>query len=154
MKLHRTMSRTLSCLTLLAALSAQAADSPSQPADAQGANLGWNEWEGNHPYPPDSKRDRGDIIFPVFEYSHDVGQSVTGGHVYRGKASPALVGTYLYGDFVAGWIGVARKTSAGSYEQRIVLEGGGVMPSSFGLDEQGEVYVCDYNGRLLRVSAR
>lgn len=122
--------------------------------DAQGANLGWNLWEGNHEYPEGTSRSRDGFVFPAFDYPRDVGQSVTGGHVYRGRSYPSLQGVYVYGDFVSGWIGVARGDGAGGYEDRIALKDAGVMPSSFGVDEAGELYVCDYNGRILRVTAR
>jgi mono/diheme cytochrome c family protein len=46
------------------------------------------------------------LIDPVAEYGHELGVSVTGGYVYRGSAIPALVGRYVFGDFVGGqdWI--------------------------------------------------
>ena len=40
---------------------------------------------------------------PIFAYSHAVGKSVTGGHVYRGCLNPNLQGFYIYGDYVNGW---------------------------------------------------
>lgn len=124
-------------------------------AEAQGSNLGWSHFEGTHPYPPDAQTYAGKgMTFPAFEYSHDVGQSVTGGYVYRGADSPALAGTYVYGDFVAGWVGIARREPNGSVVQRIALDDPGVTPASFGEDEAGEIYVCDYNGAILKVTTR
>lgn len=38
------------------------------------------------------------LIDPVAQYDHDDGTAVIGGHVYRGQAMPALVGTYVFGD--------------------------------------------------------
>ncbi len=114
----------------------------------EGTNLGWNLWEGNHPYPEGSKRKRDGFEFPVIEYGHDVGRSITGGYVYRGSRSPGLVGAYLYADFEAGWIDAARVDDATpphlTEQARLVSEAG--QPSSFGEDEAGEVYVCDYAG--------
>lgn len=122
-----------------------------------GANFGWNRWEGDHAYPEGSRAATEGHTFPVFEYSHDEGNSVTGGYVYRGTAEPELAGTYLYGDFGAGWIGGIRLTAPDGAtleepEQRRLLEGAGAI-SSFGEDEAGEVYVVDYAGRVLRVTA-
>lgn len=117
----------------------------------EGANLGWNRWEGNHPYPEDAKRDRADFVFPIAEYGHDAGRSVTGGAVYRGSLYPAMRGAYLYADFEAGWIAALRaETTTGSagtkaVEQRVVIKDAG-NPSSFGEDEDGELYVCDLAG--------
>ena len=79
----------------------------------QGANFGWDLWEGDHPYPPEAKPARDGYVFPVVEYGREDGASVTGGHVYRGQQYPALDGVYVFGDFVSGKIWVARESSAG-----------------------------------------
>jgi len=74
--------------------------------------------------------------------------------VYRGAASPALAGTYLFGDYCAGTIwGIA---SGGAEEQSpVVLAETDRSISSFGEDEAGELYVTDLrSGELLRVVAR
>ncbi len=42
------------------------------------------------------------LIEPVAEYPHSLGNSITGGYVYRGSAIPALVGRYVFGDFRVG----------------------------------------------------
>lgn len=123
-------------------------------ADARGRNFGWNRWEGKHPYPPGSKQSRDGFTFPVLEYGHDEGISVTGGYVYRGSVSPALVGTYLYADFGSGRVWGARADSSGRVRNRLLLRDSGTAPSSFGEDEAGEVYLVDYNGRILRLTGR
>jgi len=40
----------------------------------------------------------------VAVYGRNVGQSITGGFVYRGNLVPALKGRYIFGDFVMGKI--------------------------------------------------
>lgn len=128
------------------------------PADAiAGTNLGWNRWEGNHPYPPGARRSRSGFTFPILEYGHREGRSVTGGHVYRGRRFPWLAGAYLYADFEAGWVAAIRAVRAGDTfrvaEKRTVLEGVG-LPASFGEDENGEVYLCDWgNGVVSMITA-
>ena len=44
------------------------------------------------------------MIDPIWEYHHDVGKSITGGGVYRGKALPELEGYYLCADYVSSKI--------------------------------------------------
>ncbi len=39
------------------------------------------------------------LVDPVFEYDHDEGISITGGHVYRGRANPSLFGKMVFTDF-------------------------------------------------------
>ena len=41
-------------------------------------------------------------MWPVVQYTHDDGCSVTGGYVYQGAKLPRLAGRYLYGDFCSG----------------------------------------------------
>jgi glucose/arabinose dehydrogenase len=126
--------------------------------ETYGANLGWNRWEGTRPYPEGSSGDRDGFVFPLIEYGHDVGRSITGGYVYRGTASPSLAGTYLFADFERGWIDGFRAVSTESPlyladPTRLVAAAG--RPSSFGEDEVGEVYVCDFaDGVVSRIVAR
>ena len=73
-----------------------------------GGNYGWNIREASHCFEPPSgcpTESNGDpLIDPDAEYGRDVGASVTGGYVYRGAAVSALVGRYVFGDFVSGRI--------------------------------------------------
>src|SRR5690606_8817016 len=68
----------------------------------KGGNYGWNLREGKHPFGPNGAGPRHDLIEPIWEYHHDIGKSITGGCVYRGKKLPILQGAYLYGDYVSG----------------------------------------------------
>ncbi len=124
---------------------------------ATGVNWGWNRWEGNHAYPSGSKPSKSGFRFPIAEYGHDKGNSITGGYVYRGAEYPAMRGTYVYGDFGSGWIAGIRRTAPDGTvldrpEERDLIEGGTVVPSSFGEAEDGELYVCDYTGSIWKVT--
>src|SRR5205085_2283402 len=71
--------------------------------DGGGENYGWSLMEGTHSYNGGSPPR--DYVGPVFDYSHSGGNcSVTGGYVYRGTRIPAMVGTYLFGDFCVGHV--------------------------------------------------
>ncbi len=57
----------------------------------KGGNYGWSVREGTRPFGNRSEL-AGKLVDPVWEYDHQVGKSITGGFVYRGKAIPELVG--------------------------------------------------------------
>ena len=57
-----------------------------------GGNYGWNLREGMHRFRPKARARKREFIEPIWEYHHDVGKSITGGHVYRGKHVPELAG--------------------------------------------------------------
>jgi glucose/arabinose dehydrogenase len=119
-----------------------------QPADSRGGeNYGWNFYEGSHPYsgvPAPSN-----VVMPVAEYGHNLGVSVTGGYVYRGERIPALQGYYIYGDFGWGTMWALRRDAAGVW-QNIFLDDTNHTISSFGEDENRELYLVNYTGAILR----
>lgn len=121
-----------------------------QPAGAgAGANYGWNVMEGNHCFKKkDCKKDG--LTLPVAVYDHDKGDcSVTGGYVYRGKIEQ-LRGIYLYGDFCSGRIWGLRKV--GSQWKTELLADTHYAISTFGEDEDGEIYLADYgSGTIYRL---
>jgi uncharacterized protein (TIGR03437 family) len=120
-----------------------------QPASSPGGeNYGWNRMEGMHCF-EDGCNQQG-LTLPVAEYDHSQGCSVTGGFVYRGSLSPALRGTYIYGDYCSGRIwGVEREATA--WGNRLLLASGFSI-TTFGEDEAGEIYVADAaNGAIHRI---
>jgi glucose/arabinose dehydrogenase len=115
-----------------------------------GGNYGWRIREGAHCNIPASGCTTVGLIDPVSEYDHDLGQSVTGGYVYRGGAITALRGDYLFGDFVTG---VILRAVDGAGPPEVLLDSG-LNPSSFGEDAAGELFVVSYSdGALYRVVA-
>ena len=115
-----------------------------------GANLGWPLFEGDERFSGTATPD--DLVFPVHVYHHDVGCSITGGHVYRGSAIPHLVGTYIFGDFCVGRIwglttnagGTAARTDLGVSVPQVTLV-------SFGEDAAGELYVLSFDDTVYRL---
>ena len=82
-----------------------------------------------------------DMIEPIWEYSHDVGKSITGGGVYRGKAFPELDGHYLYADYVSSKIWALKyDEKAGRVVANRTIKDPAKPVLSFGEDEQGEMY--------------
>jgi len=107
----------------------------------KGGNYGWSQREGLHAFGVNGSGPRGDLIEPIWEYHHDIGKSMTGGVVYRGKRLPELYGHYLYGDYITGRIWALQYDDA---KKRVVanrpLQRTKELIFSFAEDEQGEVY--------------
>jgi glucose/arabinose dehydrogenase len=123
------------------------------PAQQRGLNnYGWRVWEGRMRY-TDGQRvnPRGRLVFPIAQYSHGQGCSVTGGYVYRGSAVPSARGRYFYGDYCSGTIwslrAVKGKLRSLRREPFSVDE-----LSSFGEDTAGELYAVSLSGRIYRLS--
>jgi glucose/arabinose dehydrogenase len=120
---------------------------------SDGFNFGWNYLEGTYPYrgtPPENAI----LIDPVYEYDHSQGKSVTGGYVYRGQALPEWYGVYIFGDFISGriWGMLPNEDYCRAVEE---LYQSGAYISSFGEDENGEIYFSDYRqGTIYRLERK
>jgi hypothetical protein len=99
--------------------------------------------EGSLCFNPSSGCDQNGKVLPVAEYSHTLGCSVTGGYVYRGSRYPSLAGYYFYGDFCTGrFFSLINNAQAGWTATEVVDTPYSI--STFGEDEQGELYLADY----------
>jgi len=121
-----------------------------------GMNFGWRIMEGTlcTNLPGDPPCNPSAFTPPVIDYGHDEGCSVTGGHVYRGSGVPELkdtappaagqlfTGVYIYGDFCSGAIWRLSAAAAGGVANSALLASG-LMITTFGEDESGELYVAD-----------
>ena len=115
-----------------------------------GANLGWNAVEGDESFRgaaiPDGH------VGPAVAYGHSGGRcSVTGGDVYRGDSIAALHGTYLFGDFCTGEI-FGYRVDGSSADVRLDLPAVDRL-SSFGIDNDGEMYAISGSGGVYRIVA-
>lgn len=119
----------------------------------KGANYGWNIMEGSHCFKPATGCNMTGLTLPIIDYGRDQGGTVIGGFVYRGAAIPGLVNAYVFGDFLSGRIWGLRQNSSGTWE-RTELAATGKNISSFGRDENGELYVVDYSGAVWRLVAK
>ena len=117
----------------------------------KGKNYGWKIMEGFHCFSPSSGCDTTGLILPVVEYEHvdGTGRSVTGGYVYRGTKLDRLYGIYIYADFMVGTIWGLRYEDEEVMDHKVIAQSP-VSISSFGEDEEGEVYVVDFNGKIYR----
>jgi hypothetical protein len=121
--------------------------------EAGGLNYGWKVFEANACFEAQSCDPAG-YEGPVAEYAHQEGNcSVTGGYVYRGRQYPALSGNYFFGDYCSGTIWSLFQQPDGSWQQQPVLQAG-IIISSFGEDNQGELYVLDHaRGDIYRLGS-
>lgn len=116
----------------------------------RGGNYGWRCYEGDRDYQPDGCGPRQDYRFPVAVYDHDQGCSVTGGHVYRGAALPALRGRYLYGDYCSGRVW-ALDVEDSTTKPELLFTHPGLDLVSFAEDAAGEMYLTSLGGNIYRL---
>lgn len=110
-----------------------------------GGNYGWNLRESFHPFGIKGVGPRKDMIDPIWEYHHDIGKSITGGHVYRGTRFPSLEGHYLYADYVTYKIWALKyDEEKGRVVANRPIQDRGLPIMSLGEDEKGEVYLMTF----------
>jgi glucose/arabinose dehydrogenase len=110
-------------------------------------NFGWSIREGMHPY-KDTPNDTGiPLKDPVFEYSHDLGCAVIGGYVYRGSVLLDFNGVYFFGDNCSGTVWGLIPTGNGTFQGQVLFQTR-LNISSFGVDENGEMYLADLGGGI------
>ncbi len=130
----------------------------------KGGNYGWKVREGAHRFGKSGAKNTEAFIEPVFEYDHNKGWSITGGHVYRGPQS-VLQGLYMCGDYISRRLWIMRPNGMDPVQdvREFDLGRDGAFVASFGEDEAGEMYICDHvranpgsgvRGRILKVVGR
>jgi glucose/arabinose dehydrogenase len=122
--------------------------------DQGGENYGWDVWEGTNCTRAISECTLPRLTAPVLAYSHGINNcAVAGGYVYRGQRYPSLQGMYFFGDYCSGHVWdvktpiphAANATLLGQTPYQIV---------SFGEDEDGELYLVDLAGNIVKITAK
>ncbi|RYD43259.1 MAG: hypothetical protein EOP85_10345, partial [Verrucomicrobiaceae bacterium] len=132
----------------------------------KGGNYGWVYREGAHdtaftnPVPP-TKPAGFSSIDPVYEYVHAAiggdanfkGNSVVGGHVYRGTRFPSLVGSYIFSDSVSGHVW-QMNTTTGATVRLTGLPGAYGVISTQGVDpfNKDMLFAAYLTGKIMRLS--
>lgn len=124
----------------------------------KGGNYGWNDREGRHPlsegdelgFFPTAPTDDEASLPPITEYFHSEGRAIVGGRVYRGPRLPDLEGAYLYADFVTGNVWALRYDE-GQVTSDIQICSTKSQIAGFGEDQDGEVYLCAFDGNIYRL---
>jgi glucose/arabinose dehydrogenase len=111
-----------------------------------GGNYGWKIMEGSLCYSPTTGCNETGLITPIFEYSHDIGNSITGGYVYRGSLLTTLYGYYIYADYGSGRIWALSYTD--STVQNYLINDTSLNIVSFGVDQGNELYICAFDGKI------
>ena len=119
----------------------------------KGKNYGWRIMEGNHCYNPSSDCDTSGLTLPIWEYGHDdTGNcSITGGYMYRGSQFPELYGKYIYGDYCSGSVWTLSYDGTNTATNKLLLTAD-IEISSFGIDRDNEMYICDLNGKVYKLA--
>ena len=105
-------------------------------------NYGWRCREGTSDFDTSGICPSG-LIDPITEYDHGVGQSITGGYVYRGSAIADLSGFYVFGDFVSGRIwALPASSSPGTVSDELLDTN--LSISAFAVANDNELYALDY----------
>jgi glucose/arabinose dehydrogenase len=114
-------------------------------------NLGWSAFEGTERMGEgDDSLTDGELVWPVAQYTHDDGCSVTGGYVYQGTKLPRLAGRYLYGDFCSGVLwslkGAPEGRAADVRRERAAVP----QLTHIGPDSEGEPLFASASGSIYR----
>lgn len=120
-----------------------------QPASSTGGeNYGWNTMEGSLCFNA-TTCDQTGLTLPIHTYGRSLGQSVTGGNVYRGSQETTLQGIYFFADYITGRIWGLRNVG-GTWEDH-EFTNSPYNVASFGEDENGELYIVDLGGGVYKV---
>ncbi len=125
------------------------------PAGSAGVNFGWDIMEGDACHEPSDGCPRRGLILPVAQVSHADGAcSIDGGYVYRGCKMPDLVGRYFFTDLCSGFVRSIKLQGGMATDQK---DEPGLMlgaPVAFGEDRDGELYVVELGGRIVRLDPK
>jgi glucose/arabinose dehydrogenase len=135
-----------------------------EPAGSGGRNYGWRNREGSLPggARPVLSPAFAPLVDPIFDYGRTLGASVTGGYVYRGRwLGRRYVGRYFFADFITGRVlslGLAYDEAGDASVVDLIdhtneLGGTGRTGNvvSLDIDADGELYVVNFSGSVLRI---
>ncbi len=116
----------------------------------KGGNYGWKTMEGFHCFKPADCNKEG-LELPIWEYDHTQGDiSITGGFVYRGSSLEELEGLYIYSDYVSGRIWTLDSNDPANPVNKELLNADFPI-SSFGIDQNQELYICGFDGKIYKL---
>jgi glucose/arabinose dehydrogenase len=130
-------------------------------SSAPAKNFGWKLREGFGGSGNSGAQFGSNLDDPVLEYGRSVGQSITGGFVYRGTNFPSLNNKFLFGDLLSNklWaVPIVQRTDnevlpqAMAQTTEFTPTEGVSFTSSIEPDFKGEIVITEYiSGRVRRI---
>lgn len=131
--------------------------------EGAGYNMGWDCREAAHNFGSPPLYCNGQtFVDPIFEYPHDcnnpcpygTGQSITGGFVYRGNnpTNSSFLGHYMAIDYVSERVFIIKQNSSSSFAFYGHSATGINGITTFGEDDNGEIYAGSLSGNLFLLS--
>ena len=114
----------------------------------KGKNYVWNTKEGSHNFNLGTNVTQ--LVDPIYEYSHNLGNSITGGYVYRGSILTDLIGKYIYADYVSGRIWALEYSGETVINNTELIDTDLKIPS-FGVDAHNELFICAFDGNIYKL---
>jgi glucose/arabinose dehydrogenase len=116
-------------------------------------NFMWDAYEGRvrSGCSTGGLRGPGDRVRPISVYSHSLGCSVTGGHVYRGSSMPGFRGFYVFGDFCSGRIWRLKFADGRVVRRAALVLDSSLRITSFGEGIGGELFLTHQDGEVYRL---
>ena len=118
----------------------------------KGGNYGWDIMEGTLCFEPSNDCDTTSLEMPIWEYGRSLGQSVTGGYVYRGTRVPELAGKYIYADYVSRRIWALTDDGVNPVSVEELPQSPGNV-AAFGVAEDNALFVCAFDGSIYRFNS-
>lgn len=116
-----------------------------------GLNYGWPIMEGDLCFDPPEGCDPTGLEPPLLGYGRAQGGTVIGGIVYYGNELPSLFGLYIYADFFVGRVWALEFDGVNFVDNTRLIQFNPFSIVAFGTDEQGEIYLASFDGKIYRL---
>jgi glucose/arabinose dehydrogenase len=122
----------------------------------RGDNAGWKVMEASHCFEPRENCDQTGLRQPIYEYGREDGGGIIGGYVATDPDNENLRGLYVFGDFLSGRLWALKLPKPQRPQTKVYALGRwAFLPTSFGKDAQGRLYVGAYTkGTVHRLDAK
>ena len=109
-----------------------------------GLNFGWRCYEGNSVYNNSGCAAMSTMVFPVAQYDHSSGCSITGGYFYTGSMYPNFANKYFYTDYCDNKIRILNTSNVVTTTTAFTGNF-----SAFGEDKDGELYIAGLSNGII-----